>query len=364
MLKIGRISVPTFGTLIWTSDLFEKWLSEYGGKGMETTKRKGTKRKIKKSSGYDLIPIVQAFEEYLIEKQARNLSEKTLRNYEETMNKFMNFCEFDDDSTTDEIAQSHIFKWINTMKLEGVKPTSINHYLREVRAFLYWCMNEDRQYITPSFKIKMVEAQEEQLKLFSDDELALLLEKPKKNDTFAEWRTWAIVNWVLGTGNRASTICDVKLTDINYSKKEIALGHTKNKKAQIIPLSSSLETVIKEYVRMWRKDADINGYLFCNVGEEKLTTNALRHAFGRYCDARGVEKTNIHGLRHNFAKGWVRNNGNMFALQKILGHSSLDMTRKYVRLFSEDIKEDFDRFSPLDTIKKSTKRAQTVRRTL
>lgn len=322
----------------------------------------GVKRKIKKSSGYDLIPVEQAFEEFITEKEAKNLSPATIRNYRQSFTMFMEFHGFNSETTTDEIQASHFYKWINSMKLDGVKPTSINHYLRDCRAFLYWCMDADRAYIAPPYKINMIEGQEEQLKLFSDEELDLLLEKPRKNDSFAEWRSWAIVNWVLGTGNRASTICDVKLTDINFSKKEIALGHTKNKKAQIIPLSSSLETVIKEYIRMWRKDAPIDGYLFCNIGEDKLTTNALRHAFSRYCESRGVEKTNIHGLRHNFAKGWVRNNGNMFALQKILGHSSLDMTRKYVKLFSEDIKEDFDRFSPLDTIKKSTKRTHAVKR--
>jgi integrase/recombinase XerD len=322
----------------------------------------GVKRTIKKSSGYDLIPIAQAFEEYLIEKEARNLSAATIKSYRDTMSLWFRFNKFDDETTTDEIKQTHIFKWINTMRLNGVKPSSINHYLRDVRAFCYWCMDADRKYIEPAFKIKMVEGQEEQLKLFSDDELEALLEKPRKNDGFTEWRTWAIVNWVLGTGNRAATIVDVKITDINYARKEIVLGHTKNKKAQIIPLSSSLEVVLKEYIRMWRKDAELDAYLFCNIGEEQLTTNALRHSFSRYCENRGVEKTNIHGLRHNFAKGWVQNNGNMFALQKILGHSSLDMTRKYVRLFSEDIKEDFDKFSPLDTIKRSAKRTMKVKK--
>lgn len=324
----------------------------------------GVKRKIKKSTGYDLIPVSQAFEEFLQEKEAKNLSEATLRNYKQSYNLFMEFNELDEDTTTDGLAQSMIYKWINSQKLDGVKPTSINHYLRDLRTFFYWCMDADRRYINPPFKIQMIEAQEEQLKLFTDEELELLLEKPRKNDTFVDWRMWCIVNWVLGTGNRAATICDVKISDINFAHKEITLAHTKNKKAQTIPLSSSLETVVKEYIRMWRKDAPVGAYLFCNIGEDKLTTNALRHSFSRYCDSRGVEKTNIHGLRHNFAKGWVRNNGNMFALQKILGHSSLDMTRKYVKMFSEDIKEDFDKFSPLDSIKRSTKRTQNVKRSL
>ena len=322
----------------------------------------GTKRTIKKSVGCDLVTLTEAFEEFVTEKEVRGLSEETINNYRLTVRVFMRFCEMDDNTTTDEVTLQHIYKWINTMKLEGKKVTSINHYLRDLRTFLYWCMKADREYITPAFKIQMMEGQEEQLKLFTDEELELLLEKPRRNDSFAIWRTWAVVNWVLGTGNRAATICDIKISDISFSKKEIMLGHTKNKKAQILPLSSSLEIVLKEYIRMWRKEADVDAYLFCNVGEEKLTTGALKHSFARYCESRGVEKSNIHGLRHNFAKGWVRNNGNMFALQKILGHSSLDMTRKYVRLFSEDIKEDFDKFSPLDTIKRNSRRTQTVKR--
>lgn len=322
----------------------------------------GTKRVITKSSASNIITIEEAFSEFLSEKEAKNLSSATLRNYQQSYDFFMSFCNFDSDSTVDEVKQTLFFKWINSLKLNGVKPSSINHYLRDCRTFFYWCMDADRQYIHPAFKITMIEGQEEHLKLFSDEELEALLEKPRRNDGFTDWRTWAIVNWVLGTGNRAATICDVKLSDINYSKREIMLGHTKNKKAQIIPLSSSLETVIKEYVRVWRRDADIDGWLFPNVGDEKLTTNALRLAFGRYCADRGVEKSNIHGLRHNFAKGWVQNNGNMFALQKILGHSSLEMTRRYVKLFSEDIKEDFDKFSPLDSIKRSARRTQKVKK--
>lgn len=322
----------------------------------------GTKRTIKKSVGSDLMTLTEAFEEFYTEKEAMGRSEETLKNYQLTLKVFMRFNDMDEDTTTDEVSLNHIYKWINTLKLEGKKVTSINHYLRDLRTFLYWCMDADRGYIAPAFKIQMVEGQEEQLKLFSDEELELLLEKPRRNDSFAVWRTWAVVNWVLGTGNRAATICDIQVGDIDFKGKEIELGHTKNKKAQIIPLSSSLEVVLKEYIRMWRKGAAADSYLFCNVGEEKLTTGALKHAFARYCEDRGVERSNIHGLRHNFAKGWVRNNGNMFALQRILGHSSLDMTRKYVRLFSEDIKEDFDKFSPLDSIKRKAKRTQTVRR--
>ena len=319
-----------------------------------------TKRVLTKPHAASLDPfLLETFESFYLEKEAGGLAPKTLKNYRQSFEFFTKFCGFTEETTVPEVEQTMIFKWINTMKLEGVKPTSINHYLRDLRAFLYWCM--EMEYLVP-FKIKTIEAQEEQVKLFEDWEIEALLEKPRPRDGFVEWRTWAIVNWVLATGNRAATICDVRLTDVSYAKKEIVLRHTKNKKAQIIPLSNSLEMAIKEYCRMWRKDAPVDGFLFPNIGEEQLTTNALRLSFGRYCKSRGVEKSNIHGLRHNFAKGWVRNNGNMFVLQKILGHSSLAMTRRYVKMFSEDLKEDYDMYSPLDTIKKSKRRTAAVKR--
>lgn len=321
----------------------------------------GLKRTIKKSSNSDEVYLLEAFEEFILEKEVRNLAPSTIKNYELTFRLFCEFNGFDRDTLTTDVKLQDVYKWINTMKQEDVKISSINHYLRDLGVILHWYMDIDRGYME-YFKMPKLEKQEEPPKAFEDDELALLLEKPRRNDSFVVWRTYVVVNWVLGTGNRAATICEVKINDINFSKKEITLAHTKNKKAQIIPLSSSLETVLKEYIKMWRRDAAIDGWLFPNVGEEKLTTNALRLSFANYCRSRGVEKTNIHGLRHSFAKGWVKNNGNQFALQKILGHSKLTMTSKYVKLYSEDIKDDFDKFNPLDTIKRSSRRTQAVKR--
>lgn len=320
------------------------------------------KRTIKRSLEPDVITLYGAFEEFITEKEAKNLSLSSIKNYSVTFRIFCSFHEFDDETLITEITPSHFYKWINTLKLNGAKHTTINHYLRDVRCFFYWCMDRDRKYIEKTFKIEMVKGQEETVKHFTDEELEELLDKPRRTEDFVIWRTWAIINWVLATGNRAATICEIKIGDVDYKRKEIILRHTKNKKAQIIPLSSSLTTVLKEYIKLWRHEATSEDWLFPNIGEEQLTTNALRHSFSRYCKKREVYKSNIHGLRHNFAKRWLENNGNMFKLQKILGHSTLDMTRRYVRLFAEDIKEDFDKFSPLDSIKKSSKRTQAVKR--
>lgn len=320
------------------------------------------KRTIKRNIEQSATSLSKAFEEFITEKEAKNLSAPTIKNYQVTFRMFCEFHDLNEDAPIAYITQAHFYKWITALKQNGVKHTSINHYLRDCRAFFYWCMNADRKYIEKPFKIEMIRGQEETVKHFTYEELDWLLGKPNKTDEFVVWRTWAIVNWVLATGNRAATICEVKMGDVDYGRKEIVLAHTKNKKAQIIPLSSSLASVLKEYINLWRSRANEGDWLFPNVGEEQLTTNALRHSFARYCRSKGINKSNIHGLRHNFAKRWLENDGNMFKLQKILGHSTLEMTRRYVRLFSDDIKEDYDKFSPLDSIKRGNKRTQIVKR--
>jgi integrase/recombinase XerD len=321
----------------------------------------GTKVKIKRNVESDKVIMSEVFRQFIEEKVISGLAQPTISSYEKTYKKFIEFCEFDDETTTDAISRQTIFHWIGTMQLDGLTHSSINHYLRDIRAFLYWCMDDARKYIEPSFKIECVKGQEEKPKDFESEEIEILLEKPKARESFATWRTWAIVNFILATGARSSTVCNIKLEDISYKNKEIILGHTKNKKAQIVPLSSALETVLKEYCRVWRSGIK-EGYLFCNIGEEKLTTNALRIAFRKYTEDRGIDKTNLHGLRHSFARDWVKNNGNMFALQRILGHETMEMTRRYVKIYGEDLKEDFDKFNPLDSMKRKSKRTQTVKR--
>lgn len=322
------------------------------------------KRRVRKTIEPNDVMIGEAFDNFIQEKEALNKSKDTIRNYKLS---YRLFCEYHDfkpeEMPVNVITQNSVYKWMNSMKIDGTKPVTINHYLGDIRVFLYWCMDNGREYLEP-FDIHLMAKQEEPLKMFSDEELEALLEKPHRGDSWAEWRSWAIVNWALGTGNRASTICDVHIGDVDFAKREIRLRHTKNKKLSTIPLSSSLDTVIKEYIKICRKGCPDDAWLFPNVGEEQMTASAVGQAFGRYCKRRGIDKSNIHGLRHNFAKGWIMNGGNIYVLQQVLGHSTLDMTRKYIKLFGEDLKQGFDDFNPLDTMKKSQKRTQKVKKSI
>ena len=318
------------------------------------------KRKITKATAAKMT-IQDAFEEYIEEKRARNLSSKSIENMKGSFKKWTRYLEEENfDMDIENLGPKYLFSFQSACLSDGLKPTSLNHYLRDIRAFVYWC--EERGYLVKGFKIEMVKAQESIIETYTDEEKRRLIAKPSKYAGFVEWRSWAIVNWILATGHRAGTVCAIKLGDVNYRRQEIAVRQTKTNKAYITPLSSALSVVIKEYVRMWRVEATDDDYLFCNVGEEQLTVNAIKHSIRDYNHSRGVDRTSIHAFRHTFAKDWIRNSGDVFRLQKLLGHSSLEMTRHYVNMFSEDLKEGFDDINPLDRLKRDASRKQTVKR--
>lgn len=113
-------------------------------------------------------------------------------------------------------------------------------------------------------------------------------------------------------------------------------------------------------------DYDIPGYLtyregkaheplFPSDADQPMTENGLRCSIANYNRKRGVEKTSIHLFRHTFARKYLVDcGGNAFTLQKLLGHSTLDMTKHYCAIYDVDLIKDFDEFSPLSQL--STKR--------
>lgn len=300
-------------------------------------------------------------EEYLEEKRALNKSKATLIGYEEALRKWLDFIKGSDRSlAARDVDAGYALAFSHYCLNEGMKSTTLNHYLRVVRAFLYWCM--EKHYIQ-TFKVKLVAEQENVKMTYSDDDCMKLLAKPRKNDSFVEWRTWAVINWVLATGSRASTICNIKIGDVNFARKELYINSSKNNKASILPLSLALANTLQEYMKMWLYDFGPTDWLFpSSTTADQLTVNALKHSVRRYNLARDVEMTSIHAFRHTFAKNWIRNTGDVFRLQKVLGHSTLEMTRRYVNMFSEDLKEDYEEFSPLDKLKRNSTRTQQIKK--
>lgn len=317
------------------------------------------KRKFKVAANTS-ITLDEAFEEFLEEKTASNLSQSTIRNYKQSFLTLYNYLQLSSTTLLEEIQLPMFYRWINHMKNNEVRPQSINHYLRDWRTFMNWAY--EREKIQEPIKVKEIEVQDELPKMYGDDEIATMLEKPRPGDGFSDWRSWAMVSTVYATGLRASTLCSLTLEDLNFQREEILINKQKNKNAGVLPLTPALANCLKEYIKKWMRDAEPTDYLFPSITGEQFNVGALNHAIDRYCKARGIEGHGIHSIRHNFARDMIINGAGEYRLQRYLQHSNIQMSQHYVKLFSEDLKKGAEEFSPLDNAKKKAKRTSAFKK--
>ena len=303
------------------------------------------KNKIEMTKKTDLT-LDEGFDLFLRKAKVKNLSELTIKTYKYH---FESLTEFMDESTSlNDITSEDIDEYILYLKSkQGVKDVTVNSYLRTIRAFFYYCM--ECGYMT-RFKIVMPRLDKEVKETYTDDELSLLLEKPDlKKCSFTEYKIWVFENYLLGTGNRISSALGVKIGDIDFEGGMILIRKSKNRKQQLIPLAKSLANILKEYIEIRGNDSE--NYLFCNMYGEKGCIRTFQQEVQEYNIKRNVNRTSCHVFRHTFAKHWILAGGDVFRLQKILGHHDLKMTKEYVEMFGQDLSRDFDSFNPLEKFK-------------
>lgn len=157
-------------------------------------------------------------QDFLDDKKYSGTAEATLNGYRYDITRFLKFLS--DEQLA--VNEAGFKRYVIHLTDSGMTANSVNHYIRSVKVFLYWCMEQDE--IAP-FKIKMVKAQETIKDVYTQEELCALIQPPKREDSFAVWRSWAIINFILGTAAREATVCEMQMQDISFDDRTIKFRH-------------------------------------------------------------------------------------------------------------------------------------------
>lgn len=294
--------------------------------------------------------IEETFSDFIISKKAKGLAEKTLQSYQAQFQAVARHLDVKMDIAM--LQKADLDAMIISMRTVHLSPNSINSYTRTLKSFFSWC---NEQGIT-RLNIPLYKAEETVKETYSDLELSALLKNPDiRKATFAEYRDWVIINFLLNCGSRAATARAIQIRDVDLDGGVVFYRHTKNRKTQVIPLCSAMVSILREYLR--HRGGEAADFLFCTETGSQLTENGLRQSIARYNTQRGVQKTSIHLFRHTIARKYLIDcGGDAFTLQKLLGHSTLAMTKHYCAIFGADLTKNYDNFSPLAQMKSNSTR--------
>jgi site-specific recombinase XerD len=246
---------------------------------------------------------------------------------------------FGDPRPVDAITAAELRAWL--LELRGtLAPESIAGYVRGLKAFGNWCVAEELA-AAPGFRaLRRPHVPRRLIAPFSDAELRSLL-------ALADDRERALVLLLFDTGLRLSELVSLHVGDVRPDGTLHVLG--KGAKERIVPLGTTARRALVRYLGT-RARATSTDPLFTGR-QGALSQRGTQQAIARLGRRAGIgTRCSPHTFRHTFARGYLVNGGDVFSLQQILGHATLDMVRRYVTLSEADLVARHRTASPADRL--------------
>ncbi len=206
-----------------------------------------------------------------------------------------------------------------------------------VRSFFGWCLREGLIDKRPDANLKKPEAQSPEIKPFNREEVQALLKVASR--TRHKFRDVAILLVLLDTGLRATELTRLLVKDVDLKSGEVAvIPYNSGRKShpRHVYLSVASKKAVWRYLAE-RSDDNPNSNLFLANEGRAMDRNSLHLMLNRIAKVAKVRGANPHKFRHTFACEYIRNGGDAFTLQRLLGHSTLEMVRRYLALVQGDI---------------------------
>ncbi|MFZ7131346.1 MAG: tyrosine-type recombinase/integrase [Eubacteriales bacterium] len=241
---------------------------------------------------------------------------------------------------------------LNRTQDRGLSEHTINCYLRSLRIFFSWLVSEDILCKNPFDRVKIPRPTKKVIVTFSDAQIQNLLDV-LDTKTPEGYRNMTIIMTLLDTAMRVSELCTIKLEDIRLDDGMIkVLG--KGNKERFVPMGRQVQRLLWQYINRCRPEPvrRHGDLLFLTEDGRPLTKDRIDKVmsyYGQKAEIKGV-RCSPHTLRHTAAVRFLRNGGDVFTLQRLLGHTSLEMTRRYCELADIDVKQAHITASPVDNL--------------
>ena len=294
--------------------------------------------------------VIEWAESFIADKRLQNISPRTIEIYKLRLNEFIQFIKLGGLTNISEISPNVIRNFLIDLGENGHNPGGISIYYRVIKTFLRWyeMEAEPSNWKNPIKKVRPPRVKIEPLQPVSIIEVEKLISTCEGKDFYA-LRDKAIFMFLLDTGARATETINVNLGDIDLISGSVLIRKGKGNKSRTVFIGKKTRKVIRTYLRSLRnKEVGECAPLFMMLNCEPLTYWALNEMVRRRSEKAGIPKVQLHSFRRAFALNFLRSGGDIYTLQKLMGHADLQVLRRYLAQNVEDLRVAHHQHSPVD----------------
>ena len=292
-------------------------------------------RILEKISRQDL-PGKSYVEQYLRHKYRRNCKANTLRQAAISLVQFLSFFASCGNIVLEQLSREDIEAFVEDMQDRGLKPTTVNTRLRNVYAFL--------RFLILEYKVISWELMERKIKLKLPDRLPRAIDPQHLQQLLTvidNHRDRALILLLLRTGMRIGELLNCKVDDVDLCEQKILIYQSdKTSVGRVVYYSDDAHQALVAWLRVRNP---LKQPLFYGRGDKPLCYEAARSIFKKYLQKAGLQYSgySLHCLRHTFATDLLNAKMPLECLRVLLGHSSLEITRRYARLSDKTREEQY-----------------------
>ncbi len=285
----------------------------------------------------------EELEGFILDRKSRGLSPRTIDFYIEKLSRFRKYIQPKGFIQMDDISAADIRLYLLRLSETSNKGGVHAHY-RALRSLFNWWEKESEDFQNPIKKVSPPRVINNPREGISIDDVMKMVSACKTG--LAE-RDKAILLSLVDTGCRASEFLAVDIGNLDLINGEIQIFQGKGGKFRTVYLGNNCRRKVRKYLKT-RKEVYPKLPLWITNDGCRLTYSGLRQIIRRRAGDAQIKASGIHDFRRCFAIEFLRNDGDIFTLQKILGHSSLEMVKRYLAIAKTDCEIAHRKASPVD----------------
>ena len=277
----------------------------------------------------------QYVQEYLLAQYRRNRSINTVRTYFCAIFQFFKFLEAQGCQRFEMISCEDLSGFIEHLQDLGLKPTTVFSRLLSLKAFFNYHIDAgsiDPGVLKRKLRIKLPQTLPRAIDPEDIRQLLAVIDNVRDR---------ALIITLLRTGMRIGELLNTQMREVNLAEKRVEIYQAhKDLSGRVVYLSEDAQRALHEWIKIRAVDS---AYLFYGRKGRPLCYEAAREKFIKYLTNAGLSQKGytLHCLRHTFASELLNAGMRLECLQQLLGHSDIEMTRRYARLTDNTRREEY-----------------------